>query len=196
MKTKFLLLTAVIAAAVVALATPTQSAEKAETWEVDPVHSSVVFRIKHMDVSWFYGRFNKVSGSVTLDPSAANGGSVSMEIPADSVDTANEQRDGHLKGTDFFNVKQFPSIRFESTKIAKVDDTHLDVTGKLTLHGVTKEITVRMEQTGTGKGMRGEMRIGFHGSFSIDRTDYGIDWRPEVLGKEVTLTLGIAAVKK
>jgi polyisoprenoid-binding protein YceI len=196
MKTKITLLAVVTAAALLAFAAPSQSAEKAESWEVDAVHSSVIFKIKHLNVSWFYGRFNKVSGQVTLDPSTANGGSISVEIDADSVDTANAQRDGHLKGTDFFNVKQFPTIRFQSTKVTVVDDTHLDVTGKLTMHGVTKDLKVRMERTGTGKGMRGEMRAGFAGEFTIDRTDYGIDWRTEVLGKSVTLMLGIECTGK
>jgi len=165
----------------------------AVTYEIDTVHSSAVFRIGHLGLTKFYGNFDEMTGSFTLG--GEGGGSVRIEIPVESLDTRNERRDGHLKSPDFFNAKQFPKMTFESAKMTKTDSGY-EVTGKLTMHGVTKEITVEMEHSGPAEGMRGETRAGFHGTFTIDRTEYGIDWNPDVLGTEVWIALGVEGVKK
>ncbi len=122
-------------------------AAQADPFNVDAVHSSVLFRIKHMNTSYAWGRFNDISGTVDLEGPQAK---IDVELVVDSIDTANQKRDEHLEGPDFFNAKQFPSIGFKSTKITKVDDTHYEVDGELTLHGVTKPIQVQVERTGAG----------------------------------------------
>lgn len=170
-------------------------AEAAGTYEIDSVHSHVVFRIKHLGVAYQYGSFNQVEGSLTLsaDPTKSE---VQVDIAADSVFTANKKRDTHLKSPDFFDVKQFPTISFKSTKIEPAGGSTYNVTGNLSLHGVTKSVTIPMELTGTGKDPWGGFRVGFEGKLDIDRTDYGITFMPDGLGNEVNLMLTVEAIKK
>jgi polyisoprenoid-binding protein YceI len=185
---------ALSAAAILALAPEGRGAPEKETWEVDSVHSSLVFRVRHLGVSYVYGRFNDISGSLTTE---GDSGSVRIEVDAASVDTNNSKRDDHLRGTDFFGVKQFPKIIFESTKFARKSGDTFEVTGKLTLHGVTKEITVPMERVGTLEDDgRGGARTGFHGTFTIDRADYGMDYRTDMLGSKIWVALGVEAIRK
>src|SRR3954454_2565602 len=109
--------------------------QAADTYQLDPVHSSVLFKVRHLNVTDFYGRFNDLSGTVTFDEAGPANNSVQLQIKADSLDTHNEKRDQHLKSPDFFNVKQFPAIAFKSTKVEKLADNSYKVTGNLTLHG-------------------------------------------------------------
>ncbi len=166
----------------------------ADTYNIDPVHSSIVFRIKHLDVSYFYGRFNAPTGSVNVDADATQN-SFTATVDANNVDTAQPKRDAHLKSLDFFNAKEFPTISFKSTGVKKgAKDNMLDVTGDLTMHGVTKSITIAMEQTGAAKTAMGE-RVGFEGIAEIKKSDFGIKGIPGV-GDEVRLIIDIEAAKK
>ena len=120
---------------------------QARTLKVDPVHSSSLFRIKHNGVAWFYGRFNEMSGTVRY----AEGGDdlqVDLSIPVESVDTGAADRDRHLKSPDFFNAREFPEITFKTKSSSKVSDNVYEVTGDLTIHGVTKPVTAKVEATG------------------------------------------------
>jgi polyisoprenoid-binding protein YceI len=146
-------------------------AAAAETYNVDAVHSTVLFRVKHMNTSYSWGRFNDIAGTVTLDDPSP---SLEVRVQVDSVDTGNTKRDAHLKAPDFFSAKQYPTIAFKSTKVTKVDDAHYDVDGTLTLHGVTKPITVKLERTGAGKGPMGGTITGVATEFKIKRSDYGM----------------------
>lgn len=178
------------------IAPPSAPAAATVTYDVDSVHSSVLFSTMHLGVSRFYGRFNQISGTFTVDSAKPENSKVSIEIDVTSVDTNDKGRDEHLSGPDFFDVKQFPSAKFESRSVTKAGDKDWKVVGDLTLHGVTKSVTIPMEQTGTGKGREGEALIGFHGTFKIDRSDFGIKFMSGGLGEEVTLILGIEAAAK
>ena len=168
------------------------SVTSATYWKVDPVHSSVLFKVKHYQGAYFYGRFAKFEGSFVFDPENLGDSEVVMEVEAESVDTRSEGLDKHLRSPDFFDARQFPNILFESTKVKKGKGNVLKVTGDLTLHGVTKSITIEVEHTGTGKGRRGPV-AGFHTSFTIDRTDFGVSYGTGGIGSDVELIISIEA---
>lgn len=174
------------------LSRPAASLPEAETYEVDTVHTSVVFRIVHLGVAPFYGRFNKTTGSFTLQEGGT--GAVEITIDATSVDTANEKRDGHLKSPDFFSVEQYPEITFKG-EVKHVSGSTYEAKGTLSLHGVSKEITIPLERLGSVEAM-GAYRTGFEGSFTVKRSDYGMNWNPGALGDEVKLMLGVEGTRK
>lgn len=167
----------------------------AETYKVDPVHSSVIYKIRHMNVTNHYGRFNDLQGTITMDEAAPESGSINLEIKADSFDSGNPKRDQHIKGPDFLNVAQFPTITFKSTSLKKTGDKTLDVTGDLTLHGVTKPISAKMEIIGKGKGPRGGEIAGGEATFTIKRSDFGMGQMQGPLGDDIGVIVGIEAAK-
>src|SRR2546429_63677 len=126
----------------------TGAAFAADTYKIDPVHGTVIYRISHFNISNAYGRFNNPTGAVMLD--GGNPSSFEFLIKTDDIDTANRKRDSDLKGPDFFDAKQFPAITFRSTAVKSTGDNKFDVAGDLTLHGVTKSITVPITKTGEG----------------------------------------------
>jgi polyisoprenoid-binding protein YceI len=144
-----------------------------DAFAIDPVHSFVLFRTDHMGVSAVYGRFNAMSGSVTWDAGNPAGSQVAMEVKTDSVDTGNADRDKHLRAPDFLDAAQFPTLSFKSTSV-KANGNDLEVTGDLTLHGVTKPVTAKLSMRGPGKGFGNKTLIGFEGGFEIQRTDFGV----------------------
>ena len=148
---------------------------KIEVFELDPVHSSTLFRIHHAGAGRFWGRFNDVSGTVDWprDNAAAPGFDVTVAV--ESVDSGNANLDGHLKSPDFFNAREFETMTFTSTGGERVDDTHWKVTGELTLLGVTKPATAVIEFT----GLRGNpvlAKAGWEAVFEINRSDFGMTW--------------------
>ncbi len=163
----------------------------ADTYKVDGVHSSVVFRVKHMNVSYFYGRFNEVSGRFTFDDSEPANSSFEITVKTKSIDTRSKKREKHLKSPDFFHVKQFPTIEFKSTAVKKTGDDTFEVTGDLTLHGETRPITVTVERVGVGPGRRGGSIAGFETVFNIKRSDFGMNFMVGPLGDDVRLMVGI-----
>ncbi|HEY5741451.1 MAG TPA: YceI family protein [Terrimicrobiaceae bacterium] len=148
---------------------------QADTFKIDPVHSSIVFSVTHLGVSNFYGRFNDVSGTVVLDKADPSKSSFDLTIPVESIDTHNEKRDQHLKSPDFFNAKQFPVMIFKSKKVIGSGDWFV-VTGDFALHGVTKPLTMEVKIVGEGKGMEGEIRAGGEARFTIKRSDHGMNF--------------------
>lgn len=186
----------VLAAMVMGLAGWCASAASAETFKVDGTHSSVVFRIKHMNVSYFYGRINKIDGQFTLDDGDGAANSIDITLDATSVDTGNDGRDRHLKSPDFFNAKQHDTITFKSTSVKSSGEGKFEVTGDLTLHGVTKSITVNVERVGVGPGREGGTIAGFEAVFTIKRSDYGMEFMNGPLGDEVRLMVGIEGAAK
>jgi polyisoprenoid-binding protein YceI len=167
----------------------------AVTWTVDAVHSSLIFRVKHLNASWFYGRFNGLTGSVTYDAAKPAEAAIQFEVDAASVDTANKDRDDHLRSPDFLNAKVHPKLSFRSTKVAKEGDK-LQVTGVLSLHGVEKEIAVTAAHTGFGKNQRGAEVAGFEASFTVKRSEFGIATFPDALSDEIHVSVAIQAAKK
>ena len=162
-------------------------------WAIDPVHSSVVFRVKHANASWFQGTFDSITGQISLDPSKPEAGSVTISIPVDSIDTNDKKRDDHVKGPDFFNSKENPTIAFKSTKIAKKADTQFTVTGDLEMAGKKQSVSLTVEKTGEGE-MMGKVS-GWMTTFTVKRSDFGMKYALDkgTLGDEVTLMIGLEA---
>jgi polyisoprenoid-binding protein YceI len=167
----------------------------ADTFKIDPVHSSVVFSVMYLGVSNFYGRFNDVSGTVVLDKADPSKSSVELTIPVESVDTHNEKRDQVLRSPDFFNAKQFPVMAFKSKQVESSGDTY-KVTGDFTLHGVTKPLTLEIKKGGEGKGMEGEIRGGGETHFTIKRSDYGMNFMQGPLGDEINIVVSLNGIKQ
>jgi polyisoprenoid-binding protein YceI len=164
---------------------------------IDQVHSSAIFKVQHLGAGNFYGRFNDVSGTITYTPGSKDGLVFDVSIAIESVDTANEQLDGHLKSPDFFNALEFPAMTFTSSKAELVKDDLYNVTGELTMHGATQPITVEMVRTGLAAGRRGE-RVGFETSFTIKRSTHGMEYGVEngALGDDVTVIVAMEAIAK
>lgn len=171
-------------------------APRATSYKIDKVHSSNVFRIKHLDTSYFHGRFNDMDGAITWNEADPAASTFAVEIKASSVDTNSQGRDNHLKSADFFNAAQFPSLTFTSTGIEKSGDSAYKLTGDLTIHGVTRPITVDLAKTGAGKNQRGRDLIGFETTFTIKRTDFDMRFMVGPLGDEVRVTVSIEAAQQ
>lgn len=171
-------------------------AAKADSYKVDPVHSALLFRIGHLGVSNTHGRFNGPSGSVNWDSADPAKSSFEVTVPAGNVDTGNAKRDEHLRGPDFFDAKQFDTLSFKSTSVKKVDDKHYDVSGDLTIRGVSKPVTLKLEMIGAGKSPMGDERAGFEGVFTINRLDYGVSYMPEAIGTDVQITVALELIKQ
>ena len=167
----------------------------ADSYKVDPVHSSLIFKVTHNNLDHIYGLIESADGQFSIDAADATKDSFSFSAKTDSVHTNNPKRDEHLKSPDFLNAAEFPTISFKSTSVAK-DGNNLKVTGDLTLHGVTKSITVNIEKVGEGKGMQGEPRIGYETKFTINRSDYGIKTFVPVVSDAVELTFSFQGIKQ
>src|SRR5467141_5149695 len=171
------------------------SANAADTFKVDAVHSFVLFSVLHLGIANTYGRFNDIAGTVVFDKDNPSKSSVELSVPVASLDTHNSIRDLSLKSRDFFDAKQFPAMTFKSTKVEGDGDT-LKVSGDLTIHGVTKPMTVDFKKGGEGKGVFGEMRGGGETRFTIKRSDFGMNFEQGEIGDEVTVILSLEGVKK
>ena len=170
------------------------TARAADTFKIDPVHSSVVFGIKHMGLTNFYGAFNEINGTITVDTADPSKSAVEVTIPVESVDTRNEKRDQHLKSPDFFNAQQFPTMTFKSNKVEGSGDTW-KITGDFTMHGVTKPLTVDFKKGPEVKGQKGETKSGGEARFTIKRSDHGMTFMQGPLGDEVNIVLSIEGVR-
>ncbi len=169
----------------------------ADTYEVDGSHSFVTFRVGHLGIGTACGRFDKVAGTLQYDEANLAKSTLALEIDAASIDTNNEKRDAHLKGADFFSVKEYPRITFTSTKVGRGSEKgEFEVKGKLSLHGVEKEVTAQCKLIGSGKDPWGGTRVGFEAKFTVERMDFGIDYMPDGLGKQVEVFIAIEGVKK
>ena len=164
------------------------------TYQLDPVHSQVVFKVKHFGVSNNYGRFNKVEGMVKWDAALLQNSAIEITIATESVDTGAEKRDQHLRSNDFFNAKQFPVITFKSKSISSKGGNMYSVTGDLMLHGVTKEITADFEFIGEIETRRGR-RIGGEAMFTIKRSEFGMNFMIDngTVGDDVTVMVNVEA---
>lgn len=169
--------------------------QAADTYTVDLVHSSVSFMTAHAGISKIHGRFNDFSGTFKLDKDDPTKSSYMLSIKIDSVDTNNAKRDEHLRAPDYFNAKQFPTMNFQSTKVKKVDGG-LDVTGDLTLHGITKQVVVPLRGGKSAEFPKGKMRVGYEATFTIQRSQFDMKEALEALGDDVFITIGVEAVKE
>ncbi len=160
------------------LCTGGSSASAADEYAYDLVHSSVSFKARHLDISWIHGRFNEVEGKFSLDRETPAKSTFELTIKTDSVDTANQARDEHLRQPDYFDTKQFPTINFQSTK-TKAIDGGFEVTGDFTMHGVTKAVTIVL-MGGKEHDFKGTKRVAFSTDLSLKRSDFGFD--PKAIG--------------
>lgn len=171
----------------------------ADTFVIDSAHTSVVFGVSHMGFSYTYGRFNEVNGSYVLDGENPAASQFQLTINAASVDTNNQKRDDHLRSPDFFNVKQFPAITFQSTGVA-VEQTEkgpmFNITGNLSIHGVTREVTLPVQKLGEGPGMGGEVRSGFLCQSTLKRSEFGMTNMIPGVGDEVAITVSFEGVRQ
>jgi polyisoprenoid-binding protein YceI len=146
-------------------------------WDIDPAHSAVKFKVKHLMISNVYGTFPDLKGSFTLDDKSPTNMTAEMTINTKSVNTENAQRDEHLKSADFFDVTNNPTITFKSTKVTKEGKNKFKMVGDFTMRGVTKPVTVAVDElTEPVKDMQGKMRRGFSATAKINRKDFGVSW--------------------
>ena len=189
------------AIALFVLATPALAG--AATYEIDPQHSSAQFVVRHLMVTNVRGEFSKLSGTVVYDEKDPAKSTVEASIDATTIDTREPQRDGHLKSPDFFDVAKYPTITFKSTSVHKVADGKLKVTGMLTMHGVSKEVTLDVDgPTPEIKDMKGNAKVGAEATTKLNRDDFGIKWNAPVptggvvVGTEITVTLELELIRK
>ena len=167
----------------------------AENFSVDPVHSSVTFKAEHMGISWIHGRFNSFSGNFAYDKANPAKSTFELTIKADSIDTANEGRDKHLKSGDFFDAGQFATLSFKSTSVKSVKDG-LEVKGDFTMHGQKKPISFILKG-GKEIEFQGKKRIGFWTDLTIKRSEFGMaDKMPGMLGDEIPVSVSFEGLGK
>lgn len=165
------------------------------TWTIDPNHTTVGFEIRHF-FSKVHGSFGKLTGTFVYDPEKPENSSVTTEIDASTITTNNDVRDKDLRSENFFEVAKYPTLTFASTKVTAAGENRLSVEGNLTMHGVTKPVTLAVTFLGSGKGMMGEQRSGFEATTTIDRKEFGIVWnrtldQGTMLGDDVEVHLSI-----
>ena len=172
------------------------------TWNIDPIHSTVQFKIKHMMISNVKGEFSSVRGSLELDKVDIENSRVQGEIDAATINTREAQRDAHLKSADFFNVEKFPTLSFRSTKVSKKSTEELTVAGDITIHGISRPVVFAVEALSEpAKDPWGNTRIGLSAATKINRKDFGLTWNAALetggilVGEEVTITLDLQFVK-
>ena len=171
-------------------------------WKIDVAHSEIGFKIKHLVISTVSGKFTSFEGNLDGDPQDLTKASLSFTADVDSIHTGNEQRDGHLKSADFFDVSNHPKLSFRSTSIAGKGEGVFKVTGDLTLRGVTKSISFTAEFGGTQTDFYGQTVAGFEISGKLNRQDFGLTWSAVteaggiVVSDEVKLVIAIELVKQ
>jgi polyisoprenoid-binding protein YceI len=179
-----LFLTLNVAAAVIA----------GDNYKMDPAHAAVTFKIAHMGLSWTHGRFNEVSGEFTIDTADPPRSSFALAIKPASVDTGVPKRDDHLRGPDFFNVKEFPSISFKSTAVKPVQGG-LEVSGELTMHGVSRPVTFIVAGGRTAQFPPGTIRTGYSTQLKLKRSDFGMKQMLGMVGDEIYISISFEGVR-
>lgn len=169
---------------------------KPQSYTIDSSHASVVFKVNHLGFSDVYGMFEEVEGSLMLDDKDLKNSSINLTIKVASVDTNHKKRDEHLTSPDFFNAKQFPLMTFKSESIKKKSGNKYEVTGTFELHGVKKKITIPFERHKTGKDPWGKTRTGGSAQFSINRSDYGMNYMngKDQIGNKIEVMISVEAV--
>ena len=180
----------------------TASPAAVTTWNIDPAHSAAEFKVKHMMISNVKGRFSGLSGTLTLHEPEHTLTRVEASIDVATVNTGDVQRDGHLKSGDFFDVEKFPTMTFASTRVQPKGDGEFDVTGDLTLHGLSRTVTFAVSDlSAPGKDPWGKTRIGLTATTKINRKDFGLSWNAALeaggflVGDEITISLDVQFLK-
>ncbi len=172
------------------------------TYQIDASHSEIQFKVKHMMITNVTGQFNSFTATMESNTPDFTDAKISFSADTDSVTTHNEQRDGHLKSDDFFNVAQYPKLSFVSTSFKKISDEQYKLTGNLTIRDVTKEVSLDVEYGGTQTDPWGQVKAGFEITGKINRKDFNLKWSAVteaggvVVSDEVKLHLGVQLVKQ
>lgn len=183
-----------------AVAMPLAAQDAPETWVVDKAHSTAQFKVRHMMAN-MVGQFREFDGNINIDRANPAKSSVEFTVQAKSIDTGNGNRDEHLRSADFFDVAKYPTISFKSTSVAKKSENEFAVTGDLSMHGVTKRVTLPVTFLGFGRTARGE-KAGFEIETTVNRKDYGIIWNKTLdeggllLGEDVKVTINLEVDRK
>ncbi len=170
-------------------------------WALDAAHSELQFKVKHMMISHVTGSFGKFEATVTTEESDFTTAKISFSADVDSINTNNEQRDGHLKSPDFFDTASFPKLTFEGTQMEKINDEDYKLHGNLTMHGATHPVVLNATYGGTSKDPWGMTRCGFGLEGKISRKDFGLVWNAALetggvaLGDEVKIQANVEFVK-
>jgi polyisoprenoid-binding protein YceI len=181
---------------ITALAMATTAAAQAGTWQIDPNHSAAQFSVRHLGVSTVRGAFTKVSGSAKHDPADPSKDSLDATIDANSVDTRVEARDNDLRSPHFLEVQKYPTITFHSKTAKVAGPGKLQITGDLTMHGVTKEVVLDVDGPSAAiKDPWGNQRIGASATTKITRQDFGVSGAPGVVGDEITITIDVELIQ-
>ena len=171
------------------------------TWAIDPAHSEIHFKVKHMMVSTVTGAFNDFEGSLTTESEDFENAEITFSAGTNSIDTRNKQRDEHLKSDDFFNAAQFPKLTFQSKSFTKKSNGDYRLTGDLTIRDHTHEVELNVEYNGTAVDPYGQTKAGFEISGKINRKDFGLKWNAlteaggVMVSEEVRLALNVQLVK-
>ena len=172
------------------------------TFKIDPAHSEIEFKVKHLMITTVTGKFNSFDATMESNEADFSDASISFSADVNSINTSNEQRDGHLKSDDFFNAEQYPTLNFASTGIKKLSESNYELTGDLTIRDVTRTITLAVEYGGTMVDPWGQTKAGFEISGKINRKDFGLKWSATteaggvVVSDEVKLQLNVQMVKQ
>jgi len=172
------------------------------TYKIDPAHSEILFKVKHLMITNVTGSFGKFDGTLESDADDFSDAKASFEADVASVSTNNEQRDGHLKSEEFFAAEKFPKLTFTSTAFSKVSGEEYSLTGDLTIKGVTNTVTLKVEYGGTTNDPWGQTKVGFEISGTINRKDFGLTWGvvteagSVLLSDEVKLALNVQFTKQ
>jgi len=180
-----------------------ESATKTKTtWNIDPSHSEIQFKVKHLVISTVTGSFNSYDATVETDGDTLEGAAIRFEADVESISTNNSDRDEHLRSDDFFNAKQFPKLSFESTSFEKTGGNRYSLTGELTIRDHTRKVTLDVIHGGTVQDPYGQTKAGFEVSGSINRKEFGLKWNGVteagnlVVGEEVHLNMNVQFVKQ
>jgi polyisoprenoid-binding protein YceI len=172
------------------------------TWTIDPANSQVEFAVRHLMISTVRGRFAGVKGSVVTDDSDPRTAQVDVTIDVHTIDTREAQRDAHLRSADFFDAEKFPVLTFKGTRVTDVKADRFKLVGDLTMHGVTREVTLDVTSEGRGKDPWGGERAGYSAVAKVNRSDFGLTWNQVLetggiaVGDEIKISLDLELVKQ
>jgi polyisoprenoid-binding protein YceI len=172
------------------------------SWQIDPAHSSINFTARHMMIAKVHGRFEKFSGTVNFDENNPTNTTVDVTIDAASLNTKEAQRDGHLHSGDFFDVENFPTLTFKSTRVELIDEDTAKLVGDLTIKDITKEVVLNVEYLGQAQSPWGTTNAGFTGTTTINRKDWDLNWNVALetggflVGDKIQINVELELVKQ
>ena len=173
------------------------AAAQVQTWQIDPNHTAAQFSVRHMGISTVRGAFTKVSGSAQYDPSNVSKTSIDATIDASSVDTRVSMRDEDLRSPNYFDVAKYPTITFKSKSVQAAGEGKLKIVGDLTIHGVTKEVTLDADgPSAPVTDPKGNSHVGASASTNVNRKDFGVGGSSNMVGEDITITIDVELVRK